>query len=372
MKNSFGSNVIFTIFGESHGDSIGGVLDGIPAGIKIDYDFIKYQLSLRRPYGLISTSRVEADEIKIVSGVNNGITCGTPICLIIENKDTKSDDYKNISLKPRPSHADYTAFCKYGESGVLPGGGHFSGRITASIVALGAIAISILNSMDIKIGSHIKKIGDIEDRTFNDFDKDIKKANSLLFSVLDDEISEKMQEKIKCVKSDNDSIGGIIETAVIGVKAGVGEPWFDTIEGVLSHSLFSIPAVKGVEFGLGFDFANSLGSKVNDEFYFENNFVRTKTNNSGGILGGISNGEPIVFRVALKPTPTISKDQNTVDLLNNTNTQIAAAGRHDPCIVHRARVVVDSITALTLLDLISQNYGTEGIKNAIRADRENT
>ena len=372
MKNSFGTNVIFTLFGESHGNAIGGVLDGIPAGIKIDYDFIKYRLSLRKPYGLISTSRIEEDNFKIISGVNDGVTCGTPVCLIIENKDTKSGDYDNISLKPRPSHADYTAYCKYGETGVLPGGGHFSGRITAPIVALGSVAISILNSMGIEIGSHIKKIGDISDRGFCDINSDIKKANSLLFSVLDDKKAEQMIKKIKSVKEDGDSIGGIIETAVTGLNAGIGEPWFDTLEGVLSHALFSIPAVKGVEFGLGFNYAETRGSLANDEFTISDGGVHTKTNNCGGILGGISDGEPLIFRVAIKPTPTISKEQNTVDLTEKCDTRIVALGRHDPCIVHRARVVVDSITALTLLDLISQKFGVEGISDAIRTDRKNS
>ncbi len=362
MKNTFGNNVSVTLFGESHGEAIGAVLDGIPSGVIIDEDFIKSQLSKRRPSGSISTPRAETDNFKILSGVYNGKTAGTPICIVIENTDIKSGDYDDLYLKPRPSHADYTYFAKYGECGVLSGGGHSSGRLTAPIVAAGAIAVSVLKSKGILIGSHIKKIGDITDRDFEDINCDIEKLNGAEFAVLDSEKADLMLKKIEQTKANNDSIGGIIETAVTGMPAGVGEPYFDTLEGTLSHALFSIPAVKGVEFGLGFEFAESYASKVNDEFCFKDGKVITKTNNSGGISGGISNGEPIIFRIAVKPTPTISLPQNTVDLKENKNVVITAHGRHDPCIVHRARVVADSITAITLLDMLSSKYGTDGIK----------
>ncbi len=362
MKNTFGNSVTITLFGESHGDSIGAVLDGIPAGIKIDKAFIENQLSKRRPFDNISTSRVENDNFKIISGLNGEYTCGAPICIIIENENIKSNDYNEIKHLPRPSHSDYSTFCKHGKYGILPGGGHSSGRITAPIVAMGAIAIQILKNKGIFIGTHIKSIYDINDREFSDYKKDIEKLNDACFAVLDDVISQKMQDKIRFVKSQNDSVGGVLETAVIGLDGGVGEPWFDTLEGMLSHGLFSIPAVKGIEFGKGFDITEMLGSSANDELYIQNERIGSLSNNSGGICGGISNGEPIIFRLAVKPTPTILKEQKTVNLEKKENAVIKPSGRHDPCIVHRARVVADSITALVILDMLSQKYGAEGLK----------
>ncbi|MCQ2454891.1 MAG: chorismate synthase [Clostridia bacterium] len=370
MKNTFGNNITVTLFGESHMDSIGAVLDGIPAGIKIDTDFIKNQLSKRRPHKNISTSRVEIDEFDIISGVYNDFTTGSPICIIIKNGDKNSNDYNELESKPRPSHADYSAFCKYGKYGVLPGGGHFSGRITAPLVAVGAIAISVLNGMGIKIASHLKRIGNIEDDDFFDFEDNINKLNSLDFPVINESIGLKMQEKIKSIKADNDSIGGIVETLVLGMPSGVGEPWFDSVESLLSHALFSIPSIKAVEFGLGFGFADLTGFDANDSFEIIDGKVLTKTNNNGGINGGITNGNPLMFRVAVKPTPSIQKEQDTVDLDKMSNCKLTIKGRHDPCIAHRVGVVIDSVAAITLLDLLAEKYGTEGIKNAIRTDRE--
>ncbi len=370
MKNTFGNNISLTLFGESHGETMGAVLDGIPSGIRVDERFIEKQLSKRRPIDKISTERVENDSFHILSGVKDGITCGTPICITVDNKDIKAQDYDELYLKPRPSHSDYAVFAKHGESGLLSGGGHLSGRLTAPIVAAGAIAISVLKDMGIKIGSHIKKIGDIEDRNFEDFNADIDKLNDCDFAVLTKEKADLMVEKIKQVKSEGNSIGGIIETAVTGLSAGIGEPWFDTIEGMLSHALFSIPAVKGIEFGSGFLFADMKGNEANDVLYFNGENVDFKTNHSGGILGGISSGAPIIFRVAIKPTPTISLPQATVDLKTNSNVTIKASGRHDPCIAVRAGVIINSITALTLLDMLTLKYGAEGIKNAIRDNRK--
>lgn len=359
MKNTIGTSVALTVFGESHGTGIGAVLDGLAPGISVDEDFIRSQLSLRRPVGQISTPRVEQDNFVIESGVFEGKTTGTPICIVIPNENTKSKDYGEIRFKMRPGHADFTANEKYHGFEDWRGGGHFSGRITAGIVAAGAIAISALKEKGIYIGTHIAKCAGIEDKGFENYSKDIASLNGKLFATLDDGKAAEMQEKILAVKTTGDSVGGVLETAVIGLPAGVGEPWFDSVESLLAHAIFGIPAVKGVEFGAGFNISDMTGSEANDCFKTENGAVVTNTNNNGGINGGITNGMPVVFRTAIKPTPTISKVQNTVDIRTNTETELSAAGRHDPCIVHRARVVIDSITAIVLCDILSGRFGTD-------------
>ncbi len=359
MKNTFGNNLTLTIFGESHGPSIGCVIDGISSGIPVDENEIKRLLSLRRPEGSVSTSRREQDDFVIHSGVFNGYSTGTPICIIIPNNDTRSSDYGDMARLARPSHADYTAHCKYRGYEDYRGGGHFSGRVTAAIVAAGGILIPALKRKGITIGTHIKSCGGISDRNFDNISDDIKLLSDMKFAVLDPERSELMNEKILKAKSEGDSVGGVLETAVVGLEAGLGEPWFDSVEGMLSHALFSIPAVKGVEFGAGFSFADMCGSTANDPFFTESDKVYTSTNNSGGINGGITNGMPIIFRCAVRPTPTIGKEQNTINYVNLDNATLAAKGRHDPAIVHRARIVVDCITALVLADMLSGRYGTD-------------
>lgn len=359
MKNTFGSEIAVTIFGESHGTAIGAVLDGMPAGIAVDEEFIARQMSLRKSVGAISTPRKEADEVKIVSGVFNGKTTGTPITFIIENQNTRSSDYGELAYKARPGHADFTADVKYGGFQDFRGGGHFSGRITAGIVAAGAVAISALKEKGITIGTHILSCGGVFDRSFENIKNDIDYLDGREFAVLNPDAEEPMKAAIMAAKSEGDSVGGRLETAVYGMPAGVGEPWFDTVESLLSHALFSIPAVKGVEFGAGFGYADLRGSQANDAFVNENGEIRTATNNCGGILGGITNGMPLIFRCAVKPTPSIYKEQNTIDMRNGENTTLQIQGRHDPAIVHRARVVVDSITALTLIDLLCQKYGAD-------------
>ena len=359
MKNSFLQNVTVTVFGESHSAGIGAVLDGMPAGIPVNEEFTKHQLCLRKPTGDISTPRVEADNYIIYSGVFNGYTTGTPICIVIPNENTKSKDYESDRFLARPSHADYVAFKKYNSFEDYRGGGHFSGRVTAGIVAVGAIAISALKQKGIKIGTHISRCAGVNDAKFSDYETEIDLLNNMQFAVLDNAKGEEMQNAIKAAKADCDSVGGVLETAVIGMPIGVGEPWFDTLEGLISHALFSIPAIKGVEFGLGFDIADLMGSQANDLFEISDGKIITKTNNNGGINGGISNGMPLVFRCAVKPTPTIAKEQQTVDFKENINTTIESAGRHDPCIVHRARVVVDSMVAITLCDALTTKYGTD-------------
>lgn len=359
MKNTLGNNVSITLFGESHGVAIGAVVDGLPAGIEVNEEFISHQLDLRRPVGKISTPRQEADKFNIVSGVFNGKTTGTPVCIVIPNENTHSKDYSKTYGKARPGHADYTAFCKYNGCEDYRGGGHFSGRITAGLVAAGAIAVDVLSKKGIKIGTHIAKCAGVEDTDFSNLENDINKLSDKVFAVLDSDKGEQMIKEIEKAAEEGDSVGGIIETAVVGLPVGVGEPWFDSVESVLSHALFAIPAIKGVEFGAGFSCADMRGSEMNDSFTFENGKVTTKTNNNGGINGGITNGMPVIFKCAVKPTPSISKDQDTVDFVNNENTVLSVKGRHDPCIVHRARVVVDSITALVLCDLLSQKFGTD-------------
>lgn len=360
MKNTFGKNVSITLFGESHGSAIGAVIDGLAPGLVVDNEYINKLLTLRRPAGAISTARQEADEFSILSGVFEGKTTGTPICIVIPNNDTKSKDYSQTRWLMRPSHADYAANCKYHGFEDYRGGGHFSGRITAAIVAAGAIALKALNNKGIYIGTHVKKCAGISDRDFSEnLEEEINLLYEKNFAVLDDEVAEKMNEAILDAKKDGDSVGGILETAVIGLDAGLGEPWFDSIESVLSHALFSIPAIKGVEFGAGFALADMRGSVANDSFTYNEEKIETKTNNAGGINGGITNGMPILFRSAVRPTPTLSREQETVDLENKTNATLTSKGRHDPCIVHRARIVVDAITALTLCDVLAGRYGTD-------------
>ena len=359
MRNSFGNNISVTLFGESHGAMIGATLDGVAAGIRLDMENIKRRLRERKPYGKISTSRVEDDEPIIVSGVYEGITTGTPITVLIENKNTSSKDYSVLKACPRPSHADYTAIAKYGEHRDYRGGGHFSGRITAPLVAVGAILESVLMSKGIRIGTHIKNLGGISDRDFSDIEADISSLSNTLFPVLSGNEAELMTARIEEAAAAGDSVGGILETAVIGLPAGIGEPWFDTLEGTLAHVLFSVPAVKGVEFGLGFGFANVTGSEANDEFRTDGEKIFTLTNNNGGINGGISNGMPIIFRTAVKPTPSIFKEQKTVNLETMENTTLNIKGRHDPAIIHRARPVIDAVTAIVLADMLVTKYGTD-------------
>lgn len=358
MKNTFGNALTVTLFGESHGEQIGIVIDGLAPGMEVDESFIKKQLSLRRPVGKISTGRVEQDNFKIVSGSINGKTTGTPLTILIENTNTKSGDYSRMAQVARPSHADFTANEKYLGFQDSRGGGHFSGRITAPITAAGAILIDALKKKGIYIATHIKSCKDICDRDFEDYKSDIEYLNNADFAVLDKIKEEQMKAVIAEAKENGDSVGGILETIVTGIPAGVGEPWFDTLESEISHAMFSIPAVKGIEFGAGFDITKLYGSEANDEFYSEGGEIKTYTNNSGGINGGISNGMPIIFRCAIKPTATIFKKQRTINFATGENTELIPKGRHDPCIVHRARVVADSMTAIVVADMLTMRFGT--------------
>ena len=357
MKNTFGQSVSLTLFGESHGQEIGAVLDGIAPGVAVDEEFIRHQLSLRRPAGKISTARVESDPFRIVSGVFEGKTTGTPIAILIPNSNTKSRDY--TPEIPRPGHADFAAECKYHGFQDYRGGGHFSGRITAALVAAGAILISALRQKGIEIGTHIDRMGEIKDRPFGDLKNNFKRLENKNIPVLDEQTEAQMQAYIEQAAAEGDSVGGVLETIVTGIEAGVGEPWFDTVESLLAHALFGIPAIKGVEFGDGFAMAEMRGSQANDAFRVEDDRIVTATNHNGGINGGITNGMPIVFRCAVKPTPSIFKEQQTVDMYAKENLNFSLQGRHDPAIIHRARVVVDSVAALVLCDLLALRFGTD-------------
>lgn len=361
MKSTFGNQLKISLFGESHGPVVGVVLDGIPAGMKVDESFIQHQMDLRRAKGTLSTQRQEKDEVKIVSGVFQGMTTGTPICLCIENTNQKSKDYEKTKDLPRPSHADYTAEVKYLGYQDYRGGGHFSGRLTAPLVAAGALCLCLLKSKGIWIGSHILSVHGIEDDSFSNSEKELKNqiedVNEKYFAVLNQESEKRMMTEIENIRTQCDSVGGIIETAVLGLPAGVGEPFFNSVESTLAHLLFSIGGVKGVEFGLGFEFEKQLGSNVNDAFFMDGDKIKTTTNNNGGINGGITNGMPVLFRCVIKPTPSIYKMQKTVNMKTKQNAELCIEGRHDPCIVHRARVVIDSVTAIGFVDLLLEQFG---------------
>ncbi len=362
MKNTFGNSVAITLFGESHGEYIGAVIDGLAPGLDIDRDYIEHMLTLRRPDGKISTPRKEKDEFRIISGVINNKTTGTAVTILIPNENVKSSDYSELKTVARPSHADYTAQCKYHGYQDSRGGGHFSGRITAALVAAGAICKSALEKKGIYIGTHVKKCGGVSDREFGDYVSDIQALSQKTFAVLDETCEETMKNKILEAAADGDSVGGILETAITGIPDGVGEPWFDSVESLISHMMFSIPAVKGIEFGAGFDFADMRGSSANDPLRIDNGEIVTETNNNGGINGGITNGMPVIFRTVIKPTPTIFKPQNTVDFKAMTETVIEPKGRHDPAIVHRARVVQDAAAAIVVCDMLAMRFGTDWMK----------
>ncbi len=350
--NTWGSKLKISIFGESHGVGIGVVIDGIPSGLELDMDFIRSEMQRRAPgRDKLSTPRKEADEVEILSGVFESKTSGTPICGIIRNTNTSSKDYTPNLL--RPGHADFTGFQKYGASHDFRGGGHFSGRITAPLVFAGAIAKQVLAQEGITIGSHIKSVHGVSEGSFLDCElteEFLKDISAKSFPVISDEIGEKMQKEITDAAADKNSVGGIIECAAIGIGPGFGSPFFASVESLISSMMFSIPAVKGIEFGKGFDLAEITGFEANDPFETDGNLIRTATNNNGGINGGITNGMPIVFSVAVKPTPSIAKAQKTVDTNTMQNTTVEINGRHDPCIVQRAAVVVECAAALAILE----------------------
>lgn len=364
MSSVFGKNLRISVFGESHGSAIGVVIDGLPSGYDLDPEIISREMGRRKPTSEVySTSRKEADEVEILSGVYNGKTTGTPICSIIRNNDSKSNDYNDMQSIMRPGHADFSGFVRYKGYNDIRGSGHFSGRLTAPIVFAGAVASQILDVFDIVIGSHIDSIFDFHDLRFDStkINKDqLIMLRSMDIPVNDTSCREAYLEIIKEAKNKSDSVGGIVESAIIGLSAGIGSPIFDSVEAKLSSILFSIPAVKGVEFGEGFGITRLYGSEANDSFYLKNENIYTRTNNNGGINGGITNGMPVVFRTAVKPTSSIAKEQDTVDIKKGMNTKLKVKGRHDACIVPRVVPVIDAAIAIAVLDLLIDYYGLEG------------
>ena len=364
MKNTFGSALALTIFGESHGRAIGGVLDGMAAGVPVDEEFIAACMDKRRARGDgLSTPRVEADNVQLLSGVVNGHTTGTAIALMIENQNTRSGDYAKTADLLRPGHADYTAYAKYHGFQDARGVRHFSGRITAALVAGGAIVLGALNRAGIDITTHIARCAGISDTPFA---LDDAAALAAQVSVL-----ESRDEGFALLDASvEDSVGGILETAILGLPAGVGEPYFDSVESLISHMAFSVPAVKGIEFGTGFGFADLKGSEANDAFRMKGDSVVTATNHNAGINGGITNGMPVVFRTAVKPTPSIYKKQETVDYIAKQDAPLSIQGRHDPCIVPRAAIVQTCAAALAVGDLMTARYGTAWMERPTSYRRE--
>lgn len=349
--NIFGEKFVVISFGESHGKCIGTIVEGCPAGLKISEEDIQKELDKRKPgISKIYSSRKEEDKVEILSGIFNGFTTGAPICIIIWNKEFDSKPYEEFINKPRPGHADYTARIKYGGFNDWRGGGRFSGRITASFVMAGAIAKKLLNEvLGIKIYAYVIEIGGIRAKIdYNEKLEDLTYSNDIRCP--DYNIANKMKEKIIFAMKNGDSIGGIIECLAINVPIGLGEPIFSSLESDISKAIFSIPAVKGIEFGAGFNVSKMFGSENNDAFIIKNGKILTETNFSGGILGGISIGMPIVLRVAIKPTSSIRKIQKTIDLSNLKEKKIKIKGMHDPCIVPRAVPIVENLVACVLAD----------------------
>ena len=330
MSNSFGNCFRFTIFGQSHAPAIGVTMEGLPSGFEIDMEKLNAFMARRAPGGRYSTPRKEADIPEFISGLVDGKTCGAPVTAIIRNNDTRSKDYEYMRTVPRPGHADYTAMVKYGPSRDYAGGGQFSGRLTAPLCIAGGIAIQLLEKMGVSVSARILSIGGEEDEV-------------------------KMFELIDAVRARGDSVGGLIGCTVSGLPVGLGEPMFGGMENRIAQAIFGIPAVKGIEFGAGFEAAGMLGSQCNDPFRFENGKLVTDSNNHGGILGGISSGMPIEFRVAIKPTPSIAMEQRSVDLASGENCTLQVRGRHDPCIVPRAVPCVEAAAAVAVFDAYLEN-----------------
>ena len=358
MKSSVGNKIRLSVFGESHGPAVGCTLEGLPTGVKIDFDALMTQMSRRAPgKDKTATTRKEADIPEIISGVKDGVTTGAPITIIIKNNDAKSQNYDNLKDTPRPSHADYAAHIKYGGANDIRGGGHFSARLTAPIVAAGTICRQILKDEGITVGGHILSIGGVEDKGFdpvNVSDVELEALSDKLFALNSPETEEPMRAAVEEARLDCDSVGGSVELAAVGLPVGLGSHMFLGVENVVSNILYGIPAVKGISFGAGFNYADMRGSNANDQMYFdENGNVRCYTNNCGGITGGMTNGMPLIVKVALKPTPSISKEQKTVNLKTGKNSLLKIEGRHDPCIVPRALPVLEAALAIALLDLLA-------------------
>ena len=356
MSSIYHGQLTVSIFGQSHAPAIGVTVDGLPAGEQVDLEELQTFLARRAPGGNDwSTTRKEGDVPEFLSGLTDGVTCGAPLTAVIRNNNTRSKDYSNLKDIPRPGHADYTAQVKYGGFQDVAGGGHFSGRLTAPLCIAGGICKQILARRGIYIGAHIAAIGGMPDRPFHPVNLDqetLLSPGAKEFPVLDEGAGEWMRDVIAQVKSEKDSIGGLIECGVIGLPVGLGDPMLDGMENRIARLVFAIPAVKGVEFGAGFQVANMRGSQNNDPFYMDGDRVKTRTNHAGGILGGITNGMPLIFRAAVKPTPSIGREQDSVSLSRKEDTKLVVHGRHDPCIVPRAVPVVEAAAAIAIYDAL--------------------
>lgn len=356
MSSVWGEKFKISVFGESHGIAIGVVIDGLPPGILLDIEKINSEMDRRKPgRNTYTTQRKEGDNVEIISGFFNGHTTGTPLCGIIRNTDKRSADYEEIKNIMRPGHADYTGKVLYKGFGDYRGGGHFSGRLTAPIVFAGAIAYQYLQQNGVTIGTHLLQIGEIEDIRMDPVKinaEELEKLRQMDFPVINEDASKRMKTRINRAKKESDSVGGLLETAIINLSTGLGAPMFQSFESKLASFVFSIPATKGIEFGAGFKFPGMCGSEANDPFCYENEKVKTKTNHSGGINGGITNGMPVVFRTAIRPTPSIGKPQHTIDINKMNETVYSIQGRHDPCIALRAVPVLDAAAAIVTMELL--------------------
>ena len=356
MSSTLGETIKLSVFGESHGNGIGVVIDGLPAGETIDMTAVLMQMARRAPgRDKTATPRKESDLPRVLSGMLGDTLTGAPLCAVIENTNTRSQDYGNLLAMPRPAHSDYTAFVKYHAANDIRGGGHFSGRITAPLVFAGAVCRQLLEKRGITIAAHIASIGGVSDTLFDPVTIDaalLRRLSQSSFALIDESREDAMRAEVEAARLAQDSVGGTIECAVTGLPAGVGDPMFDGVEGVIAKAVFGVPAVKGIEFGAGFALAQMRGSQANDPFRFANGRVVTETNRCGGILGGITDGMPVLFRVAVKPTPSISQPQKTVNLQTGENAVLEIHGRHDPCIVPRAVSVIEAVTAIAVINLL--------------------
>ncbi len=359
MASSIGTAIRISVFGQSHSAGIGVIMEGIPAGKRIDVERLQEFLGRRSPGGALwSTPREEPDVPEFLGGLVEGVTCGAPLAAVIRNTNTCSSDYVRLRRVPRPGHADLVAHLKYGGAQDVAGGGHFSGRLTASICVAGGVALQLLDQEGVAVGAHIARIAGIDDARFDPLDvtpEELGALASKAFPVIDDVAGTSMIEAIAHARKECDSVGGVVECAAVGMPAGVGEPMFDGVDNAIARIIFGIPAVKGIEFGAGFAASDSRGSQNNDPYRMKDGRPVPITNNAGGILGGITSGAPVIFRVAFKPTPSIAFAQKSVDLREGCDTELSVCGRHDPCIVVRAVPVVEAACALALYDLLLQS-----------------
>ena len=357
MSNTWGENVKLTVFGESHGPVIGAVLDGLPAGETIDWNEVKREIGRRAPgKSSLTTARSETDSFTVESGFYNNHTTGTPLCVVMKNENCRSGDYEELQYLMRPGHADYAGTIRYKGHNDYRGSGHFSGRLTAPLVFAGAVAKQLLRQRGIVVGAHVLQIGSIVDMPFNPLGEKVERLQALTaetLPVLDVAKAPLMEREIAAAKEAGDSVGGTIETMITGIPAGYGNPFFDPVESRLSHMLFSVPAVKGVSFGDGFELAAMGGSESNDAFYYDTDGnVKTRTNHNGGLNGGITNGMPITFKAVIKATASIAKAQETINIKTKEGAVLSVKGRHDPCIVLRALPVIEGAAAWTILDIL--------------------